>query len=142
MASHTVFGFTASEGHFSISMPGNPTLNQVKHKTFIGTVIENTYTLKTKTEEYTASYTILPGVATVFQSRQTLLRKTKEGFLKDTKATELKTEGEDLVFQVSQVIGKARFYLIDKTIYVITANTTKPERTKIIDQFLNSFQHL
>jgi hypothetical protein len=136
-------------------MPGKPSLEQIHHKSIVGDVKENTFSLKTKTGEYNVSYTELPGAATTFESDKALLTKAKDGFLKDSGAQELSfnkitfegKEGRELAFQTSSqdsaVQGKARFYLIHKTLYVLMANTTKgKDGMDLIDRFLNSFKLL
>ncbi|MFO1519897.1 MAG: hypothetical protein U1F57_09590 [bacterium] len=150
-----VFAFDSPEGGFSVKMPGKPLFQQIHHKSFVGDVKENTYTLKTKTEEYSVSYTQLPGIATTFESDQALFNKAKDGFVKDTGADEVSygkfpfngKQGRELVFKIdatdkSEVTtGKARFFLFDKILYVVTASTTRGVKGgAVVDQFLDSFK--
>lgn len=149
--------FDSSEGGFNIWMPGKPTLQQVHHKSFIGDVKENTYTLKTKTEEFDVSYTDLPGIATVFESAKALFTKAKEGLLKDVGGEEIRfekitfegKEARELTFQIPSkgnpglAVGKARFYLVGKRLFVVVASTTKGAKgNALLDRYLNSFQLL
>ncbi len=145
--------FTSSEGGFSIQMPGKPRLQRVNHKSAVGDVKENTYTFKTKTAEYNASFTELPDIAVSMQSDKALIGRAKEGFIKDTGAqkTDLQPvdcqgkKGEEMTYEIqnysSVQLGKARFCIADKKLYVISAKTSS-KSLKAIDQYLNSFKLL
>jgi len=145
--------FSSAEGGFTVWMPGRPTLERIDHKSLVGNVKENTFTLKTKTEEFDVSFTELPGVATTFESNKALLTKAKDGFLKDSGAKELGfdkipfegKEGRELSFQIASTDtqGKARFFLIDNILYAVVGSTTNGQKgMALIDRFLNSFKLL
>lgn len=142
----------SKEGGFSIAMPGKASKNQVNHKSIVGDVKENTYTSKTKTDEYTASYTKLPDIAVSMQSDKALLTQAKEGFVKDTGARELSFEKMDIQGKEARefkytVLGQdgkessgiARFVISNKMLYVIAANGANQ---KSVSRFINSFKLL
>ncbi|MBF0493049.1 MAG: hypothetical protein HQM15_09755 [Deltaproteobacteria bacterium] len=156
--SYSLHAFTSTEGGFSIKMPGDPTLQKVDHKSVVGKVKENTYTLKTATEEWSVSYTPLPKIALSLESNKALLNKAKEGFLKDTGAQVIRfekikfqgKEARDLTFQIpaqddeSARVGKARFMLSDGKIYVLVGSSSKKVEmaADLIEKYLDSFQFL
>ncbi len=144
----------SKEGGFSIAMPGKASMNQVNHKSIVGDVKENTYSAKTKTDEYTASYTVLPDIAVSMQSDKALLTQAKEGFVKDTGAREVSfdkidiqgKEGREFKYTLKSQNGKessgiARFVISNKVLYVIAANSSTPNQ-KQVSRFVNSFKLL
>lgn len=152
---HPALAFVSTEGGFSVWMPTEPILQRIIHKSFAGEIKENTYIAKTDSEEFIVSYSELPKIALSTQSAKALLIKAKEGFIKDTHAQELSFEklnldgkqGRELSFRIItknnmiDAVGKARFYLVNKTIYVIAATEMNYDNeNKIIHQFLNSFK--
>lgn len=151
------FSFTSSEGGFSIWMPAEPSLQEIIHKSFAGNVVEKTYTVKTESQEFSVSYSRLPTLAFATQSTKALFNRAKDGFIKDTHSQELSFEkidsagqqGRELTFQIVNkdriidAVGKARFYLVDRTIYVVMAIESNYDgQEKIIRQFLDSFKFL
>lgn len=153
----TAQAFTCAEGGFSIWMPGEPYLQQVVHKTFVGNVKENTYTFKTENEKFGSSYTELPGIALAFLSDNSLFKKAKKSFLKKMGAQETSfekiafsgKEGRELGFQIPSenqanlTSGKARFYIFGKTLYVVMATAAQgAEGEALINRYLNSFKIL
>jgi len=149
----SAYALTSTEGGFSIRMPGKAQLRHVDHKSAVGDVKENTYTLKSKSGEFNASFTELPDIAVSLQSDKALITRAKEGFIKDTGAQEMSFEdadcggkkGKEMSFEISKENatqkGKARFCVSDKKLYVISA-TTQSTNLKGIDQYLNSFKLL
>lgn len=135
-------------------MPNEPDLKEIIHKSFAGNILEKSYISKTDSEEFIVSYTELPNIALSTQSPKALLTRAKEGFLKDAKAQELSfekfyfsgKEGRELSFQIVKnniidAIGKARFILVNKTMYVVVATEMNYDgENKIIHHFLNSFK--
>ncbi len=138
-------------------MPSEPTLKEIIYKSFAGNVLEKTYISKTDSEEFVVSYSELPNIAIVMESTKALLTKAKEGFLKENHAQELSFEkfnfsgrqGRELNFRIVSkdniidAVGKARFVLVNKTMYVMVATEMNYDaENKIINQFLNSFKLL
>ncbi len=149
--------FISQEGGFSIWMPNIPILKEIIHKSFAGNVMEKTYISKTDSAEFIVSYSELPNIAIVMESTKALLTKAKEGFLKENKAQELSFEkfslagkqGRELSFRivdknnVIDAVGKARFILVNRTMYVMVATESNYDNeNKIITEFLNSFKFL
>jgi len=149
--------FICSEGGFSISMPGEPRLEQVNHKSIAGNVKEYSYTFENETEKYGTSYTPLPGIAFEFLSNDALLNKARKGFLKATGARQVSykkivsegTDGTELEFQLPPVndaaatSGKARFYIVDKKLYILRIMSVRgADGDALIDRYLNSFRLL
>lgn len=149
--------FISAEGGFSIWMPSEPQLQEIIHKSFVGNVVEKTYTSITDSQKFSVSYSRLPSIAIATQSTKALLHRAKEGFIKDIRAEELSFEklefqgnsARELNFRIVNkdriidAVGKARFYLVDKTIYVVMAIESNYDgQEKIIRQFLDSFKFL
>lgn len=152
-----VQAFICSEGGFSISMPGEPILEQVNHKSFVGNVKEYSYTFENETEKYTSSYTKLPEVAFDFLTNDALLNKARKGFLKSNGAQQIGFKrisiagngGTELAFllspenNASATNGKARFYIVGKTMYVLVMISIRgADGDALIDRYLNSFRLL
>ena len=148
----SAYALISKEGGFSVAMPGKAKMNQVNHKSIVGDVKENTYSIKTKTDEYSASYTMLPDIALSMQSDKSLLTQAKEGFVKDSGALEISfekidiqgKEGRELKYTVAGQDGKesagiARFVISNKLLYVIAANGANQ---KSVNRFINSFKLL
>lgn len=155
--SNPAFAFVSTEGGFSIWMPSEPTFKEIIHKSFAGNVVEKTYTAKTDSAVFIVSYSVLPKIAIIMESDKALLTKAKEGFLKDNHSEELSFEkalfsgkpGRELKFRILtkdniiDAVGKARFILVDKTMYVMVATEYNYDiENKIINQFLDSFKFL
>lgn len=143
---------TSKEGRFKVAMPGKARMNQVNHKSIVGDVKENTYTSRTSTDEYTASFTKLPDIAVSMQSDKALLTQAKEGFIKDTGAREVSfekvniqgKEGREFKYTLTGQDGKessgiARFVISNKILYVVAANGANQ---KSQSRFVNSFKLL
>lgn len=141
--------FTSPAGDFSTLMPATPKLSQSVHKSFVGAVKENTYTAQSGGVTYSASYSELPGIAVTLGGSHTIFKKAKEGLLKEAGGTETSfnevslgsSEGRELNFTTSAGIGKARFFLIDKRLYVIVASGPNGAAAAM-SRFLNSFKLL
>ncbi|MDL1871621.1 hypothetical protein FBR05_05405 [Deltaproteobacteria bacterium PRO3] len=142
--------FTPPEGGFSIAMPGKPQLTQSVHKSFVGAVKESTYTIKAGGVTYSASYSELPGIAVTLGGSRTIFNKAKDGLLKEAGGSENafneislgKSEGRELSFTLNGGgAGKARFFLVDKRLYVIVASGPTGAAAGI-GKFLNSFKLL
>ena len=133
---------------FSVNMPGKPQHNESTHKSFVGAVQENSYTVKSGSASYTASVSDLPGMAVALGGSNTILSKAKEGLLKESGGSELSfekislagSEGRELTYSLpSGGIGKARLYLVEKRLYVIVGSGPKAT-SAAIDRFVNSFK--
>ena len=141
--------FTSPSGDFSVLMPAAPKLSQSVHKSFVGAVKENTYTTQAGGSTYSASYSELPGIAVTLGGSNTIFKKAKEGLLKEAGGTESSfneislgnSEGRELNFTAGSGIGKARFFLIDKRLYVIVASGPNGAAAAM-SRFLNSFKLL
>ncbi|KAB2840225.1 hypothetical protein F9K50_06180 [bacterium] len=140
--------FSPPAGNFSVSMPGKPQLTQSVHKSFVGAVKESTYTAKSGGVTYSASYSELPGIAVTLGGSHTIFNKAKDGLLKEAGGSENafnkislgKNEGRELSFTLNGGgSGKARFFLVDKRLYVIVASGTSGASAGV-DRFLNSFK--
>ena len=66
---------------FSVNMPGKPQHSQEIHKSFVGSVDENSYTVNSGGTTYTASVSDLPGAAIALGGAGTILGKAKDGEL-------------------------------------------------------------
>ena len=140
--------FTSAEGGFSILMPGNPELHENIHKSFVGAIRENTYSATTKDGGYSVEYSDLPGLAVDLAGSGTILDKAKAGVLKDNGGAETsfnsislrKHPGKELSFQIpGKDSGKARFFLVEKRLYVLVATSSNLVH---VETFLNSFKLL
>ncbi|MCC7343337.1 MAG: hypothetical protein IT573_00260 [Deltaproteobacteria bacterium] len=142
--------FSSPEGGFSVSLPGKPSLTQSVHKSFVGAVKESTYTAKSGGVTYSASYSELPGIAVTLGGSHTIFNKAKDGLLKEAGGSENafdaislgKIEGRELSFTLNGGgSGRARFFLVDKRLYVIVASGRASAAAAMI-KFLNSFKLL
>lgn len=142
--------FSSPAGDFSVLMPGTPQLTQSVHKSFVGAVKESTYTFKAGNTTYSASYSELPGIAVSLGGSHTIFNKAKDGLLKESGGTENgfkeislgTSEGRELSFLLDGGwAGKARFYLVEKRLYVIVASGPTSASAAIV-KFLNSFKLL
>jgi hypothetical protein len=140
--------FAPAGAGFSVNMPGKPKHSETTHKSFVGAVQENAYTVNSGGATYTASVSDLPGMAVALGGTGHILDKAKEGLLKESGGSETsfaKTslggyEGRELSYSLpSGGSGKARLYLVDKRLYVIVG--AGPESAgPAIDRFVNSFK--
>ncbi len=142
--------FSPPAGDFSVSMPGKPQLTQSVHKSFVGAVKESTYTIKAGGVTYSASYSELPGIAVALGGTHTIFNKAKDGLLKEAGGSENafdaislgKNEGRELSFTLNGGgSGKARFFLVDKRLYVIVASGPA-SAAAAMGKFLDSFKLL
>ncbi len=145
--------FTSKEGGFRILMPGTPKLTEATHKSFVGTVQEYTYTIRTKNGYYSANYSVLPGIAVNLGGAATIFDKAKKGLLEDAGGKETSFHdtsmrghpGKELRFQVAssggakRMSGRARFYLVNEILYVLVGTSATPDDPDIA-RFLDSFQ--
>lgn len=142
--------FTSPAGDFSVLMPGKPQAIETVHKSFVGAVKETNYTVTSDGATYSASYSELPGIAVSLGGSHTIFNKAKEGLLKEAGGTENSftetslgsSEGRELSFTLNGGgTGKARFFLIDKRLYVVVANGPSGAAAAV-SRFLNSFKLL
>ncbi len=140
--------FSSSAGGFSVSMPGTPSLSRDTHKSFVGSIQENTYSLQTPSGNYSVEYSDLPGIAVSMGGEHTIFDKAKEGLLKNVGGTQTSFSpvnsaghsGMELSFQVpaSGSSGKARFFLVQKRLYVLVGTSPSPLSPNV-DKYLQSF---
>ncbi len=140
--------FTSNDGGFQVMMPGTPQLQQNTHKSFVGAIEENTYMVNTKDGSYSVEYSNLPNIAVSMGGAGAIFDGAKKGLLKDSGGKQVSfsditlngNPGKELVYQIPSVgadtMGKARFYLVQKRLYVLVATGSKAS------QFFNSFKLL
>ena len=142
--------FTSPAGDFTVLMPGKPQAIETVHKSFVGAVKETNYTITSGGVTYSASYSELPGIAVSMGGSGTIFKKAKEGLLKEAGGTENSftetslgnSEGRELNFTLNGGgTGKARFFLIDKRLYVVVASGPAGAEATV-SRFLNSFKLL
>ena len=149
--------FTSRAGGFTILMPGTPTFTATTDHTVVGAVIENLYNLATPAATFSAEYSDLPGIATFFDSDDSIYDDAKEGLLKRTGGKLIKyfgieqagITGEEVECEIPAA-GKlplrrlrARFLLKDKRLYV--PSVTIPDGKKddpLFSRYLDSFKLL
>lgn len=148
--------FISKDGGFSVLMPAIPTFKKVSHKSFVGTVEENTFQTKLNLESFAIEYSDIPKTAIFLSSADTIFDETKEGLLNDLHAIKLKDEsttfqgnpGRLLTFKISsgdpstEIIGKAKIFLINQRLYVLVTTAPRSSNSVNLDRFLNSFQKL
>lgn len=149
--------FVSKEGSFSILMPATPSFQKVSHKSFVGTVEENTFQAKLGSETFTAEYSDIPKTAIFLSGSDTIFDETKEGLLNDLHGVQLQFEsttfqgnpGKVLTFKIlpqdktlNEMIGKAKFVLVNQRLYVLVATAPRSSSSNHLDLFLNSFQKL
>ncbi|HKY63577.1 MAG TPA: hypothetical protein VJR29_09170 [bacterium] len=140
--------FAPAGAGFSVNMPGKPTHSETTHRSFVGAVQENSYTVNSGGATYTASVSDLPGAAVALGGAGTILGKAKDGLLKESGGSETSfqktslggNEGRELTYSLpSGGLGKARLYLVEKRLYVIVGAGPKAAGPAI-DRFVNSFK--
>ncbi len=139
--------YSPAEG-FGFAMPAAPKESETTHKSFVGAVHEHTFTAKNGGVTYSFSYSELPGIAVSLGGIGTIYKKAKEGLLKESGGTETSFsptsysgfEGRELNFTPgSGGIGRARFYLVQKRLYVFVGSGPAGAAASI-DRFLDSFK--
>ncbi|MGH7320408.1 MAG: hypothetical protein ACRELA_12390 [Candidatus Rokuibacteriota bacterium] len=145
--------FTSKEGGFRVSMPGTPALTEATHKSVVGVVREYTYALETRNGDYSANYSVLPGIAVNLGGANAILDRAKKGLLQDVGGEETRFTdtaisghpGKELTFRVraaggaKPMSGRARFYLVNKILYVLVATSSTPNDPDV-SRFLDSFR--
>jgi hypothetical protein len=139
--------FTSGDGGFSIRMPGNPQRREHVHSSFLGPIQENTYSIQADGGHYSVEYSDLPWAAVRLGGAETIYRRAKEGLLRDAEGVETSftpvaqgtRTGKELAFRrlSGQEPGKARFFLVEKRLYVLVARSRNPDD---IHGFLSSFR--
>lgn len=127
---------SSSQGRFSAQMPGQPSVNVEKHGTAVGTITENTYTVKGASGTYQVEYQDLPGVAMLFKGKKGIIARAKKGFLEDAHATEVSTtaikiDGHDatrLVYSEGGTQGDVVFLMVGNRLYVFNAQGADADR--------------
>ena len=146
--------FVSKEGKFSILMPAPPSFTKTQHKSFVGTIEENTFRSKSNSESFNVEYSDLPRTALFLTGSDTIFEETKEGVLNNSRGIQLQfrslvfqgNPGKFLMFKIppqkneEEMIGKAYFYLVNQRLYVIIGIAPRAASSNIIDQFLNSFK--
>jgi len=146
--------FVSKEGGFTVNIPGNPKKTHTIHKSFIGKVKETTYRLDTRKGNYSVAYSNLSGAATFFGGSNTILKKAKEGLLKNAGGREIsfkKTSlegypGRILEFQIpkstrsKKMQGRARLYLVKNRLLIVVGTRKKGLSLTPLERFLNSFR--
>lgn len=147
--------FVSKEGGFSILMPAVPSFKKVSHKSFVGTVEENTFQVKSGAETFVIEYSDIPKTALFLSGPDTVFNETKEGLLNDLRGVLLQFDsitfqenpGKLLTFKIlaqgkdsNEMIGKAKFFLVNQRLYVLVGIAPRSSHTSNLDRFLNSFQ--
>jgi hypothetical protein len=149
--------FTSPGGGFAVLMPGTPTFTATTDHTVVGSVIENLYNLETPAATFSAEFSDLPGVATFFESDDSLYDDAKEGMLKRTggKLTsyfgieQAGIKGKEVECEIP-LGGKlplrklrARFLLKDKRLYVLSITIPGGKKDDpLFSRYLDSFRLL
>ncbi len=140
--------FASTAGGFSLLVPGRPQFRERVHQSFVGAIRENTYRVTSGDGDYSAEYSDLPWVAVGLGGPETIFRRAKEGVLSDNGGVEGsfnvlslgKHPGRELTFQgPGRESGKARFFLVERRLYVLVASGANPAN---VQKFLDSFRLL
>ncbi len=149
--------FVSKEGSFSILMPATPSFKKVSHKSFVGTVEENTFQAKSGSEIFIIEYSDIPRTALFLSGPDTIFDETKEGLLNDLHGVQLRfvsttfqgNPGKLLTFKIlaqgkdsNEMMGKARLLLVNQRLYVLLVIAPRSSNSNHVDLFLNSFQKL
>ncbi|MFH1037679.1 MAG: hypothetical protein V1789_03295 [PVC group bacterium] len=149
--------FTSEAGGFTVLLPGTPIFSDTTDHTVVGAVGENLYSLETAAASFSAEYSDLPGVATFFESADSLYNDAREGLLKQTGARQTgyygieqeSIRGKEITYEVPAnrnsplLHGKARFLLRDKRLYVLVVTTPEmSDADGIVSRYLDSFRLL
>ncbi len=149
--------FISKDGGFSVLMPAIPTFKKVSHKSFVGTVEENSFQTKLNLESFTIEYSDIPKTAFFLSGPDTIFDEAKEGLLNDLHAIPLQFEsttfqgnpaklrifkGSSQANPSTEIIGKAKLFLINQRLYILVATAPRSTNSVNLDRFLNSFQKL
>jgi hypothetical protein len=141
------------EGGFRVLMPGTPELEQATHKSIVGTVREYTYSVDSDGKSFSASYSVLPGIAASLGGPARIFDSAKTGLLEDvggaeTRFTDISLHGhpgKELTFrarpgaQGKPMAGQARMYLVHRILYVLVAKSPAPGDPDVA-RFLGSLE--
>lgn len=140
-------------GYYSVSMPGKPKFSKTSTPSPVGRIPEEICEYQDSRLNLTAEVSKLPGIAVFFGGSKTILSKASQAYLKHEKGTLTSSRkltlqgypGKEILYQAKTkagraVIGTARFYLVQKNLYVLVANTynDNPDHTGA-KEFLDSF---
>jgi hypothetical protein len=141
--------FTSEKGGFTIMMPGHPSYTTKIDHSSVGKIVENLYSYHSDSINLAAEYSDLPGIAIVFGGRKKIYKKSIESFLEHVGGKEMFTEevdmygktSKELVYKTSTHVGKVRFFLAGKRLYVLQASVPIAETNKgAMDYYLRSFR--
>jgi len=141
--------FTSPNGYFTASFPTTPVETQKSDKTFIGTIWENIARSKSAAGSFAVEYSKLPGIAVDLGGHNEIFKKAKDGFLKQTGASETSysdislgsAPGKEMIYQTaSGQSGKIRMYIDGHRFYFLDAQS--PQGNSATDPFFSSFQIL
>lgn len=143
--------FESKEGGFEVLMPGVPRYKHAVKETRVGEVEENLFELSADEGDFAVEYTDLPGIAVLLGGTKAILRRVKSELLKNEEGRELQyfrkklygEKGAELVYRTKDALGGARFFLVDKRLFVIVATVDEAQGDKrLIGKFLDSFSFL
>ncbi len=149
--------FTSPEGGFTVLMPGIPSFAATTDHTVVGAVIENLYSLKTPAATFSAEYSDLPGVATFFDSNDSIYEDAKKGLLKDAGGRLISyrgieqagIKGKELEWEIPSTgrhplrRERSRFLLKDERLYVLNiAILGRKVDESLFSRYLDSFKIL
>ena len=141
-------------GRFSVEMPGEPQRVDTHTKSFIGTITTHLFIARNRDEEYTVSYSDLPGFAVKFAGSRTIYDNAKGALLMETLGKEQQfanaalngMQGKYLVYDMPDrqtkvdMRGAAYFFLVGQRLYVIDVNVPLGEMPTDGPRFFSSFR--
>lgn len=130
--------FTSEEGRFSVEMPAPPSVSQRKHDTIVGTIVENSFVVKTDDGSgYQVEYQDLPGIAVFFAGRGGIVRRALRVFLDKAKGVEETNEpvtidghpGRRMKYTVAgKGSGVMVMFMVGNRLYVLNASGKETDR--------------
>lgn len=143
--------FTSSEGYFSISLPGTPSVEKYPMDTAQGTVNINSYWLETKTATYMVSYYDYSDLIIQQLTSEQILESGKNEAVANVNGklqSESTISSENypgkqyvIAYGDGKTTASIRLYLVDHRLYHLVAVTSNNNaNSQKVSKFLDSFQ--
>jgi hypothetical protein len=146
--------FKSEAGRFKVEVPREPQQTQRQNKSLLGTITTHLFVSGQRNEQFTVSYSDLPGFAVTFAGTNTIYDHAKGALLMETFGKEQRYEdvtlegkrGKFLLYDMPDpeknvdLRGEAYFFLVKKRLYVINADVPVGDIRTDANHFLSSFR--
>ena len=147
-------GFESEVGRFSVDLPGKP--KQLKKERWfpISSFVSRVYKTYVGDDIFGVNHTDIPGAALFFAGKKKIFDSTRDGFLEESKATEVSFEktdfvgrsGRELVYDIPAegdhppLRGLARMCFEGNRLYVFYAEVSESRASTDVERFFGSIQ--